>query len=64
MPMASIYITHYLFNRLDKLSHGTNPLLIPPRVQYKIAGTTSSVKGVLADFSTPILPNIGGEPTR
>ena len=25
---------------------------------------TSSFEGVLADFPTPILPNIGGEPTR
>ena len=24
----------------------------------------SSVEGVLADFPTPILPKIGGEPTR
>ena len=26
--------------------------------------TTSSVEGVLTDFPTPILPKIGGEPTR
>ena len=25
---------------------------------------TSSIEGLLADFPTPILPNIGGEPTR
>ena len=25
---------------------------------------TCSIEGVLADFPTPILPNIGGEPTR
>ena len=29
-----------------------------------MAGEISSVKGVLADFLTPILPNIGVEPTR
>ena len=29
-----------------------------------MAGATISVKGVLADFPTPILPKIGGEPTR
>ena len=29
-----------------------------------MAGATSSVKGVLVDFPTPILPKIGGEPTR
>ena len=29
-----------------------------------MAGATSSVEGVLADFTTPILPKIGGEPTR
>ena len=29
-----------------------------------MAGATSSFKGVLADFLTPILPNIEGEPTK
>ena len=29
-----------------------------------MAGETISVKGVLADFPAPILPNIDGEPTR
>ena len=29
-----------------------------------MAGAMSSVEGVLANFPTPILPNIGGEPTR
>ena len=28
-----------------------------------MAGTTRSVEGILADFLTPILPNIGREPT-
>ena len=28
-----------------------------------MAGATSSVKGILADFQTPILPKIGGETT-
>ena len=41
-----------------------NPLLITTRVQDKMAGAKSSVKGVLADFLTTILPNIGREPTR
>ena len=29
-----------------------------------MAGATSNTKGVLTDFPTPILPKIGGEPTR
>ena len=29
-----------------------------------MAGATTSVEGVLADFSTPIVPKIGGEPIR
>ena len=29
-----------------------------------MAEATSSVEGVLADFPTPILPTIDGEPTR
>ena len=29
-----------------------------------MAGTTSSIEGVLTDFSAPILPKIGGELTR
>ena len=29
-----------------------------------MASATSNVEGVLADLLTPILPNIGGEPTR
>ena len=29
-----------------------------------MVGATSSIEGVLADFLTPILPNIGREPTR
>ena len=42
----------------------TNPTLIPPRVQEKMTGTTISIKGVLEDSPMPILPNIGGDPTR
>ena len=41
-----------------------NPPFIPPRVRDIMAGKTSIVEGVLADFPTPILPNIGKEPTR
>ena len=29
-----------------------------------MAGTTSSVEGVLTDFPTPIIPKISREPTR
>ena len=29
-----------------------------------MARATTSAEGVLTDFLTPILPNIGGEPTR
>ena len=36
----------------------------PTRVRDNMVGAKSSVKGVLADFPTPILPKIGGEPTR
>ena len=53
----------YLFNRLYKLYHGTNPQLVPPRVQDIMAGAENITEGFLADFPTPILSNIGGEPT-
>ena len=46
------------------MSQGTNPLSSPTRVKDEMAGATSRVKGFLADFQTPVLPNIGGEPTR
>ena len=64
MLMASIYITYYLLNRLDELSHGKNLSSIPPREQDIMARRTSNVKGVLADLLAPILPKTGGEPTR
>ena len=51
---------YYLFNRSDKLSHGKNLLLIPPKAQDKIAGATNSVEGFLADFPAPILLKISG----
>ena len=54
----------YLFSRLDELSNGMEPQLIPPRVQYIMLGATSNIKGVFYDFPTPILPEIGGEPKR
>ena len=63
MPKSYIY-TFYLFNVLYELSHGTNPPPSSPRVQDKMAGTTSIIKGVLADFLTLILPKIGGDPRR
>ena len=34
------------------------------KVQDYMAGSTSSIKGVLVDFPAPILPKIGGELTR
>ena len=40
------------------------PKSIPPRVQEKMAGKTSSNEGVLTDFLTPILSKISGELTR
>ena len=46
------------------MSHRKNPPSIPPRVQEKMLGATSSVEGVFVDFMTPILSNIGGEKTR
>ena len=46
------------------MSQGTNPPSIPTIAQDEIVGATSSVKGVLADFLAPILPNIGKEPAR
>ena len=54
----------YLFNRLYELYHGTNPPSIPPRLQEIMAGTTSIIEGFLMEFLTPIITNIGGEPTR
>ena len=36
----------------------------PTIVRVEILEATSSIEGVLADFPTPILPKIGGEPTR
>ena len=63
MPMSYIW-TYYLFNRLNKLSHRTNPLPIPGRVQYVVLGATCSIEGILADFPIPILQKIGVEPTR
>ena len=64
MKMVSFYITYYLFNILDELSHRTNHLSNTPRVQDKMAGKTSSVEEFLADFPTLILPKIGKDPTR
>ena len=46
------------------MSHRANPPFMPPRVQDKMTGTTSRVKGVPTDLPTPILPNIGIDPTR
>ena len=57
-------IYYYLFNILGDFSHGKNSPLIPTRVRDKMVGSTSSVKGVPADFLTTIFPNIGREPTR
>ena len=37
---------------------------IPPRAHNDMAGTENSIKGVLAEFSVPILPKIVGETTR
>ena len=62
--MASIYITYYLFNRLDKFSHRANPPSIPQIVQEKMLGKTSSSERFLADFPMPMLPKIGGEPKK
>ena len=62
--MASIYITYYLFNILDKFSHRANPPSLPQRVQEKMLGTTSSSERFLADFPTPMIPKIGGDPTK
>ena len=56
--------SNYLFNKLDYLSHGKTPQLIPPRVQYNVLEIEKSVEGVLAGFLMPILPNITGELTR
>ena len=41
-----------------------NLLSIPPRVQEIMVRETSSIEGVLVDFPTPIISNIGGIPTR
>ena len=42
----------------------TNLTSIPTREREKMAGDAISFEGVLVDLSTPILPNIGGEPSR
>ena len=68
-PLISTWQCHqsnyyFLFNRLDNFLHGTNPPSSPPRAQDKIEGATRIFEEVLADFPTPILPNISGEPTR
>ena len=46
------------------MSNKTNPSLIPTRVHEIMGEATRSVEGVIADFLTPILPNIGGKLTR
>ena len=38
--------------------------MITSRLQQKMAVTTSSINGFLADFPTPILTKIGRDPTR
>ena len=38
--------------------------MIPPILQQKMAVTTSSINGFLADSPTPILTNIGIDTTR
>ena len=55
---------YYLFNILDELSHRTNPPPESPIAQDKMDGATSSIKRVIANFTTPILFNIDREPTR
>ena len=42
----------------------TNPPSMPPRIQDRTTGTTSSVNGVIVDFLTPIIPKINGGTTR
>ena len=41
-----------------------NPPSISPRVQDNMDVTKNRVEGVLAEFLTPVLPNIDGETTR
>ena len=50
----------------DQMScpNGTHPLPSPKRVHGVMAGATNSVEGFLAEFLTPISPNIVGEPMR
>ena len=49
---------------MDEFSQGMNTPSILTRLQDEVAGATSSAKGVLVDFPTPILPKIGVELTR
>ena len=46
------------------MSHGTKLLLIPTRVRGVVAGATTRFEGVFTGLLTPIIPKIGGEPTR
>ena len=55
---------YYLFNILDELSHRTNPPPESPIAQDKMDGATSSIKRVIANFTTAILSNIGRGPKR
>ena len=46
------------------MSQGTKPPSVPPIVEDIMLEATSSVKGVLEDFPTPILLKIRGKLTR
>ena len=54
------YNYHYIFNILDKFSHGKNLPSSLPISRDEMAGATKNGEGVLSDFPTPILTNIGG----
>ena len=58
----SIYLLLPL-QQIRRFSHGTNLMSIPPRDQDIVEGATRRVKGVLVDFMTPIVSNIGVELT-
>ena len=62
--ISFILTVHPAFNRLYELYQGMNLPSSPTRVRDEMAGATSSVEGVLADFPTPILPKFDRERTR
>ena len=54
---------HLALQQIIQLSHGKTPPSSPTQARDVMEGATTSVERLLMDFLTPILPNIGWEPT-